>query len=75
MELSDGLLLQVNNGEQGGNRWKHSNEDSVRPLKHLPSQGPSGAGSVSGRPWDIGKCILKVNPKVDPNAVVRLGGN
>ncbi|KAJ3608064.1 hypothetical protein NHX12_025114 [Muraenolepis orangiensis] len=30
MELSDGLLLQVNNGEQGGNRWKHSNEDSDR---------------------------------------------
>lgn len=35
MELSDGLLLQVNNGEQGGNRWKHSNEDSVRALKYL----------------------------------------
>ena len=26
------------------------------------------------RPWDIGKCILKVNPKVDPNGVVTLGG-
>lgn len=29
MELSDGLLLQVNNGEQWCNRWKHPNDDSV----------------------------------------------
>lgn len=29
MELPDGLLLQVNNGEQWCNRWKHPNEDSV----------------------------------------------
>ena len=29
MELSDGLLLQVNNGEQWYNRWKHPNEDLV----------------------------------------------
>lgn len=28
MELSDGLFLQVNNGEQW-NRWKHPNDDSV----------------------------------------------
>ncbi|CAL1600170.1 unnamed protein product [Knipowitschia caucasica] len=31
MELSDGLLLQVNSGEQWCNRWKHPNEDSVSP--------------------------------------------
>lgn len=30
MALSDGLLLQVNNGEQWTNRWKHPNDDSVR---------------------------------------------
>ena len=29
MELSDGLLLQVNNGEQWCNRWKHPIEESV----------------------------------------------
>lgn len=29
MEVSDGLLLQVNNGEQWCNRWKHPNDDSV----------------------------------------------
>uniref|UniRef100_A0A667YJI2 Glycerol-3-phosphate acyltransferase 1, mitochondrial n=1 Tax=Myripristis murdjan TaxID=586833 RepID=A0A667YJI2_9TELE len=29
MELSDGLLLQVNNGEQGANRWKQPSDDSV----------------------------------------------
>uniref|UniRef100_A0A8C9Z9Z0 Glycerol-3-phosphate acyltransferase 1, mitochondrial n=1 Tax=Sander lucioperca TaxID=283035 RepID=A0A8C9Z9Z0_SANLU len=29
MELSDGFLLQVNNGEQWCNRWKHPNDDSV----------------------------------------------
>lgn len=29
MEASDGLLLQVNNGEQWCNRWKHPNDDSV----------------------------------------------
>lgn len=29
MELSDGLLLQVNNGDQWCNRWKNPNEDSV----------------------------------------------
>ncbi|KAM9773360.1 glycerol-3-phosphate acyltransferase 1, mitochondrial isoform X2 [Syngnathus typhle] len=30
MELSDGLLLQVNNGEQWCNRWKRPNDDSDR---------------------------------------------
>ncbi|XP_071394117.1 glycerol-3-phosphate acyltransferase 1, mitochondrial [Centroberyx affinis] len=30
MELSDGLLLQVNNGEQGASRWKQPNDDSDR---------------------------------------------
>lgn len=37
MELSDGLLLQVNNGEQWCNRWKHPNDDSVshRPRSTL----------------------------------------
>lgn len=29
MEASDGLLLQVNNGEQWCNRWKHPGEDLV----------------------------------------------
>lgn len=29
MELSDGLLLQVNNGEQWCNHWKHPSDDSV----------------------------------------------
>ncbi len=29
MEVSDGLLLQVNNGEQWCNRWKRPNDDSV----------------------------------------------
>ncbi|XP_051926744.1 glycerol-3-phosphate acyltransferase 1, mitochondrial [Hippocampus zosterae] len=30
MELADGLLLQVNNGEQWCNRWKRPNDDSDR---------------------------------------------
>ncbi|XP_077595090.1 glycerol-3-phosphate acyltransferase 1, mitochondrial [Stigmatopora nigra] len=30
MELSDGLLLQVNNGEQWCNQWKRPNDDSDR---------------------------------------------
>ncbi|XP_024913330.1 glycerol-3-phosphate acyltransferase 1, mitochondrial isoform X2 [Cynoglossus semilaevis] len=32
MELSDGLLLQVNNGDQWCNRWKNPNEDSDRSI-------------------------------------------
>lgn len=29
MDMSDGLLLQVNNGEQWCNRWKYPNDDLV----------------------------------------------
>lgn len=36
MELADGLLLQVNNGEQWYNRWKRPNDDSVR-IKNPPA--------------------------------------
>lgn len=41
MDVSDGLLLQVNNGEQWCNRWKHPSDDSVSNRStvclHMPS--------------------------------------
>ena len=37
MDVSDGLLLQVNNGEQWCNRWKYPNDDLVSHIA-LPSR-------------------------------------
>uniref|UniRef100_A0A8C6Q361 Glycerol-3-phosphate acyltransferase 1, mitochondrial n=1 Tax=Nothobranchius furzeri TaxID=105023 RepID=A0A8C6Q361_NOTFU len=66
MELSDGLLLQVNNGEQWCNRWKHPNEDSDR------STSPSVLRSVA-RTWKegllnrkrpfVGRCCHSCTPQ------------
>uniref|UniRef100_A0A1A8FXP0 Glycerol-3-phosphate acyltransferase 1, mitochondrial n=1 Tax=Nothobranchius korthausae TaxID=1143690 RepID=A0A1A8FXP0_9TELE len=66
MELSDGLLLQVNNGEQWCNRWKHPNEDSDR------STSPSVLRSVA-RTWKegllnrkrpfVGRCCPSCTPQ------------
>ncbi|XP_017294774.1 glycerol-3-phosphate acyltransferase 1, mitochondrial [Kryptolebias marmoratus] len=66
MELPDGLLLQVNNGEQWCNRWKHPNEDSDR------STSPSVLRSVA-RTWKegllnrkrpfVGRCCHSCTPQ------------
>ncbi|KAM4525343.1 glycerol-3-phosphate acyltransferase 1, mitochondrial [Odontesthes bonariensis] len=66
MELSDGLLLQVNNGEQWYNRWKHPNEDLDR------STSPSVLRSVANtwkegllnrkRPF-VGRCCHSCTPQ------------
>ncbi|CAF93232.1 unnamed protein product [Tetraodon nigroviridis] len=32
MDVSDGLLLQVNNGEQWCNRWKYPSDDLVSQI-------------------------------------------
>uniref|UniRef100_A0AAQ4R7N7 Glycerol-3-phosphate acyltransferase 1, mitochondrial n=1 Tax=Gasterosteus aculeatus aculeatus TaxID=481459 RepID=A0AAQ4R7N7_GASAC len=46
MDLSDGLLLQVNNGEQWCNRWKHPNDDSVSRSTNCPSRSHPTVGSA-----------------------------
>ncbi|KAM4526409.1 glycerol-3-phosphate acyltransferase 1, mitochondrial [Fundulus diaphanus] len=66
MELSDGLLLQVSNGEQWCNRWKHPNEDVDR------STSPSVLRSVA-RTWKegllnrkrpfVGRCCHSCTPQ------------
>uniref|UniRef100_A0A3Q2TE34 Glycerol-3-phosphate acyltransferase 1, mitochondrial n=1 Tax=Fundulus heteroclitus TaxID=8078 RepID=A0A3Q2TE34_FUNHE len=66
MELSDGLLLQVGNGEQWCNRWKHPNEDVDR------STSPSVLRSVA-RTWKegllnrkrpfVGRCCHSCTPQ------------
>lgn len=35
MDMSDGLLLQVNNGEQWCNHWKYPNDDLVSHIARL----------------------------------------
>uniref|UniRef100_A0A7N5ZR17 Glycerol-3-phosphate acyltransferase 1, mitochondrial n=1 Tax=Anabas testudineus TaxID=64144 RepID=A0A7N5ZR17_ANATE len=66
MELSDGLLLQVNNGEQWCNHWKHPTDDSDR------STSPSVLRSVAStwkegllnrkRPF-VGRCCHSCTPQ------------
>uniref|UniRef100_A0A672FPJ5 Glycerol-3-phosphate acyltransferase 1, mitochondrial n=1 Tax=Salarias fasciatus TaxID=181472 RepID=A0A672FPJ5_SALFA len=66
MELSDGLLLQVNNGEQWCNRWKHPNDDSVshRPpsvLRCVASTWKEGLLNRK-RPF-VGRCCHSCTPQ------------
>ncbi|XP_056153449.1 glycerol-3-phosphate acyltransferase 1, mitochondrial [Lampris incognitus] len=66
MELSDGLLLQVNNGEQGANRWKPSNDDSDRSsspsvLRCLGSTWKEGLLNRK-RPF-VGRCCHSCTPQ------------
>ncbi|XP_034049216.1 glycerol-3-phosphate acyltransferase 1, mitochondrial [Thalassophryne amazonica] len=66
MDLSDGLLLQVNNGEQWSNRWKHPGDDFDR------STSPSVLRSVTStwkegllnrkRPF-VGRCCHSCTPQ------------
>uniref|UniRef100_A0A3B5B6A2 Glycerol-3-phosphate acyltransferase 1, mitochondrial n=1 Tax=Stegastes partitus TaxID=144197 RepID=A0A3B5B6A2_9TELE len=66
MELSDGLLLQVNNGEQWCNRWKHPNEDSDRStspsvLRCVASTWKEGLLNRK-RPF-VGRCCHSCTPQ------------
>uniref|UniRef100_A0A665T9P4 Glycerol-3-phosphate acyltransferase 1, mitochondrial n=1 Tax=Echeneis naucrates TaxID=173247 RepID=A0A665T9P4_ECHNA len=66
MELSDGLLLQVNNGEQWGNRWKHPNDDSDRStspsvLRCVTSTWKEGLLNRK-RPF-VGRCCHSCTPQ------------
>ncbi|XP_077407318.1 glycerol-3-phosphate acyltransferase 1, mitochondrial isoform X3 [Vanacampus margaritifer] len=71
MELSDGLLLQVNNGEQWCNQWKRPNDDSVR-LQTDRSTSPSVLRCVATtwkegllnrkRPF-VGRCCHSCTPQ------------
>uniref|UniRef100_A0AAQ5WW27 Glycerol-3-phosphate acyltransferase 1, mitochondrial n=1 Tax=Amphiprion ocellaris TaxID=80972 RepID=A0AAQ5WW27_AMPOC len=66
MELSDGLLLQVNNGEQWCNRWKHPNEDSDRStspsvLRCVTSTWKEGLLNRK-RPF-VGRCCHSCTPQ------------
>lgn len=66
MELSDGLLLQVNNGEQWCNRWKHPNEDSDRStspsvLRCVTSTWKEGLLNRK-RPF-VGRCCPSCTPQ------------
>ncbi|XP_028332626.1 glycerol-3-phosphate acyltransferase 1, mitochondrial [Gouania willdenowi] len=66
MEVSDGLLLQVNNGEQWSNRWKHPNEDldrSTSPsvLRCVTSTWKEGLLNRK-RPF-VGRCCHSCTPQ------------
>ncbi|XP_060950476.1 glycerol-3-phosphate acyltransferase 1, mitochondrial [Limanda limanda] len=66
MELSDGLLLQVNNGEQWCNRWKHPNDDSDRStspsvLRCVTSTWKEGLLNRK-RPF-VGRCCHSCTPQ------------
>uniref|UniRef100_A0A665T9T9 Glycerol-3-phosphate acyltransferase 1, mitochondrial n=1 Tax=Echeneis naucrates TaxID=173247 RepID=A0A665T9T9_ECHNA len=61
MELSDGLLLQVNNGEQWGNRWKHPNDDSVNPRSAIHLTWKEGLLNRK-RPF-VGRCCHSCTPQ------------
>ncbi|CAI5658799.1 glycerol-3-phosphate acyltransferase 1, mitochondrial [Oreochromis aureus] len=66
MELSDGLLLQVNNGEQWCNRWKHPNEESDRStspsvLRNVASTWKEGLLNRK-RPF-VGRCCHSCTPQ------------
>nr|XP_020507765.1 glycerol-3-phosphate acyltransferase 1, mitochondrial [Labrus bergylta] len=66
MEVSDGLLLQVNNGEQWCNRWKHPNEDldrSTSPsvLRCVASTWKEGLLNRK-RPF-VGRCCHSCTPQ------------
>ncbi|KAJ4940564.1 hypothetical protein JOQ06_026861 [Pogonophryne albipinna] len=66
MALSDGLLLQVNNGEQWTNRWKHPNDDSDRStspsvLRCVASTWKEGLLSRK-RPF-VGRCCHSCTPQ------------
>ncbi|KAM3859350.1 glycerol-3-phosphate acyltransferase 1, mitochondrial [Diretmus argenteus] len=66
MELSDGLLLQVNNGEQGASRWKQPNDDSDRSsspsvLRCVASTWKEGLLNRK-RPF-VGRCCHSCTPQ------------
>uniref|UniRef100_A0A8C4GP23 Glycerol-3-phosphate acyltransferase 1, mitochondrial n=1 Tax=Dicentrarchus labrax TaxID=13489 RepID=A0A8C4GP23_DICLA len=66
MEVSDGLLLQVNNGEQWCNRWKHPNDDSDRStspsvLRCVASTWKEGLLNRK-RPF-VGRCCHSCTPQ------------
>ncbi|KAK7919477.1 hypothetical protein WMY93_010761 [Mugilogobius chulae] len=66
MEPSDGLLLQVNSGEQWCNRWKHPNEDSDRStspsvLRCVTSTWKEGLLNRK-RPF-VGRCCHSCTPQ------------
>lgn len=66
MDLSDGLLLQVNSGEQWCNRWKHPNEDSDRStspsvLRCVTSTWKEGLLNRK-RPF-VGRCCHSCTPQ------------
>ncbi|XP_070783314.1 glycerol-3-phosphate acyltransferase 1, mitochondrial isoform X1 [Enoplosus armatus] len=66
MEVSDGLLLQVNNGEQWCNRWKHPNDDSDRStspsvLRCVTSTWKEGLLNRK-RPF-VGRCCHSCTPQ------------
>ncbi|XP_061563718.1 glycerol-3-phosphate acyltransferase 1, mitochondrial [Cololabis saira] len=66
MELSDGLLLQVNNGEQWCNRWKHPIEESDRStspsvLRCVASTWKEGLLNRK-RPF-VGRCCHSCTPQ------------
>uniref|UniRef100_A0A8C9ZBK1 Glycerol-3-phosphate acyltransferase 1, mitochondrial n=1 Tax=Sander lucioperca TaxID=283035 RepID=A0A8C9ZBK1_SANLU len=68
MELSDGFLLQVNNGEQWCNRWKHPNDDSDRStspsvLRCVASTWKEGLLNRK-RPF-VGRCCHSCTPIYD----------
>ncbi|KAM4623473.1 glycerol-3-phosphate acyltransferase 1, mitochondrial isoform 1-T2 [Polymixia lowei] len=66
MELSDGLLLQVNNGDQGANRWKQPSDDSDRScspsvLRCVTSTWKEGLLNRK-RPF-VGRCCHSCTPQ------------
>uniref|UniRef100_A0A8C6TLL7 Glycerol-3-phosphate acyltransferase 1, mitochondrial n=1 Tax=Neogobius melanostomus TaxID=47308 RepID=A0A8C6TLL7_9GOBI len=66
MDLSDGLLLQVNSGEQWCNHWKHPNEDSDRStspsvLRCVTSTWKEGLLNRK-RPF-VGRCCHSCTPQ------------
>ncbi|PWA21341.1 hypothetical protein CCH79_00003068, partial [Gambusia affinis] len=66
MELSDGLLLPVSNGEQWCNHWKHPNEDPDRSTS--PSVLRSGArmwneGLLNRKRPFVGRCCHSCTPQ------------
>nr|XP_057917502.1 glycerol-3-phosphate acyltransferase 1, mitochondrial isoform X2 [Doryrhamphus excisus] len=66
MESSDGLLLQVNNGEQWCNRWKRPNDDSDRStspsvLRCVASTWKEGLLNRK-RPF-VGRCCHSCTPQ------------
>nr|XP_020460959.1 glycerol-3-phosphate acyltransferase 1, mitochondrial [Monopterus albus] len=66
MELSDSLLLQVNNGEQWCNRWKHPSDDSDRStspsvLRCVASTWKEGLLNRK-RPF-VGRCCHSCTPQ------------